>query len=136
MSPLINYSFIQIFQVATTPPGGTVVMVLIVATLQIRVTTSSLAAASRWFWLFSRNHGVPGFRLFSKLKKKTPVPFFAVTCTAIIIRGPVEGRSCSGCMLLNGRHRSIDEVYDPSRSGSHGVSRLRQFRDTGVFCTI
>ena len=79
-----NYPFIQIFQVATNSSAGTVVMVLIVAVLQICATTSSLAAASRQFWSFSRDHGVPGWTLFSKVEQKTSIPVYAVMLTATV----------------------------------------------------
>ena len=79
-----NYPFIQIFQVATNSSAGTVVMVLIVAVMQICATTSSLAAASRQVWSFSRDHGVPGWTIFSKVEKKTSVPVYAVMLTASV----------------------------------------------------
>ena len=91
-----NYPFIQIFQVSTNSSGGTVVMVLIVAVSQITATTSSLAAASRQFWSFSRDHGVPGWTLFSKVEQKTSVPIYAVILTgsvAVVLQLIVFGSS-------------------------------------------
>ncbi|KAI4153830.1 MAG: hypothetical protein LQ340_002071 [Diploschistes diacapsis] len=79
-----GYPFIQIFQAATNSPGGTVVMVAIPVIMEICATTSSLASASRQFWSFSRDHGVPGWKLFSKVEKKTSVPSYAVGLTALI----------------------------------------------------
>ena len=79
-----KYPFIQILQVATNSSAGTVVMILLVAVMQICATTSSLAAASRQFWSFSRDHGVPGWTIFSKIEKKTSVPIYAVLLTASV----------------------------------------------------
>ena len=42
-------------------------MAAIIAVMEICATTSSLAAASRQFWSFSRDHGVPGWKLFSQV---------------------------------------------------------------------
>lgn len=80
-----NYAFIQIFQVATNSSTGTVVMVLVIAVMQICATTSSLAVASRQLWSFSRDHGVPGWSVFSKVEKKTSVPIYAVMLTATVV---------------------------------------------------
>ena len=62
-----NYPFMQIFLTATHSTGGATTMAAIVTVMEICATTSSLAAASRQFWSFSRDHGVPGWKLFSKV---------------------------------------------------------------------
>lgn len=62
-----QYPFMQIFLTATNSPGGATAMASIPTIMEICATTSSLAAASRQFWSFSRDHGVPGWRHFSKV---------------------------------------------------------------------
>ena len=79
-----GYPFIQIFLTATNSQGGTVVLVAILAIMEICATTSSLASASRQFWAFSRDHGVPGWKLFTKVEQKTSVPIYAVCLTALL----------------------------------------------------
>ena len=79
-----GYPFIQIFQLATNSSAGTVVMISVIAIMQICATTSSLAAASRQLWSFSRDHGVPGWTIFSRVEKKTSVPIYAVMLTASV----------------------------------------------------
>ena len=62
-----NYPFMQILFTATNSVGGTIVMTAIIATMEICATTSSLAAASRQLWSFSRDQGVPGWGFISQV---------------------------------------------------------------------
>lgn len=64
-----NYPFMQVFLTATNSAGGAITMTAIIAVMEICATTSSLAAASRQFWSFSRDHGVPGWTLFSQVNR-------------------------------------------------------------------
>ena len=78
LSSPTNYPFMQIFLTATHSTGGATTMAAIITVMEISATTSSLAAASRQFWSFSRDHGVPGWRLFSKVNDD-PLEFLFYT---------------------------------------------------------
>ena len=79
-----GYPFMQIFLTATGSTSGSVVMIALLAIMEICATTASLASASRQFWSFSRDHGIPGWKLFVKVEQKTSVPIHAVGLTALV----------------------------------------------------
>ncbi|KAL8823379.1 MAG: hypothetical protein Q9191_005907 [Dirinaria sp. TL-2023a] len=79
-----DYPFMQILFTATNSAGGAITMTAIIAVMEICATTSSLAAASRQFWSFSRDHGVPGWKFFSQVEQRTSVPIYAVGLTALV----------------------------------------------------
>jgi choline transport protein len=84
LSDPTGYAFIQIFQSATGSTGGTVVIIALLAVMEVCATTSSLAAASRQFWSFSRDHGIPGWSFFLKIEQKSSVPIYAVGFTSLL----------------------------------------------------
>ena len=62
-----DYPFMQIFLTATGSTGGAITMSVIIAIMEICATTTSLAATSRQFWSFSRDRGVPAWKIFSQV---------------------------------------------------------------------
>lgn len=62
-----GYPFMAIFLDATHSLVGTAVMASIVTTMGITTSVGMLASASRQFWSFARDRGVPGWRLWSQV---------------------------------------------------------------------
>ena len=79
-----GYPFMQIIQTSTGSSAGSVVIVALLAIMEICATTSSLASVSRQSWSFSRDHGIPGWKLFIKVEERTSVPVNAVGLTALV----------------------------------------------------
>jgi amino acid transporter len=61
-----GYPYMQIFYQATNSLGGTLTMLCILLIIGICSTIGMLAATSRQFWSFTRDRGMPGWRLWSK----------------------------------------------------------------------
>ena len=68
LKPPSGYAFIEIFLQATGSAAGTATMVSIVTTMQFVATVSNVAAASRMLWAFSRDKGIPGWKLISRVR--------------------------------------------------------------------
>ena len=66
-----GYPFMEIFMQATNSTAGSTAMITIVTVLQICATIACLAGSSRMTWSFARDHGLPGWRVLSKV----PHPF-------------------------------------------------------------
>lgn len=62
-----DYPFMEIFLQATHSVGGSLVMITIVTVLQICATIAFLAGSSRMTWSFARDHGLPGWRILSRV---------------------------------------------------------------------
>lgn len=62
-----GYPFMAIFLDATHSVVGTAVMASIITTMGITTSVGMLASASRQFWSFARDRGVPGWRLWSQV---------------------------------------------------------------------
>jgi amino acid transporter len=62
-----GYPFMAIFLQATGSVPGTAVMSSIVTTMGITTSVGMLASASRQFWSFSRDRGIPGWRIWSQV---------------------------------------------------------------------
>ncbi|KAJ5550591.1 choline transport protein [Penicillium sp. DV-2018c] len=83
-----GYPFMAIFLQATGSVPGTAVMSSIVTTMGITTSVGMLASASRQFWSFSRDRGIPGWRLWSQVHGGTAVPIYSVlltTCVACLL---------------------------------------------------
>lgn len=63
-----GYPFMHIFLQATGSVPGTAVMCSIITTMGICTSVGMLASASRQFWSFARDRGIPGWRLWSKVR--------------------------------------------------------------------
>ena len=64
-----NYPFMEIFLQATHSVAGSSIMIAIVTTLQICATIAFLAGSSRMTWSFARDHGLPGWRILSRVSE-------------------------------------------------------------------
>ena len=62
-----GYPFMDIFLQATDSVAGTAVMGSIITTMGITTSVGMLASASRQFWSFARDRGIPGWRLWSQV---------------------------------------------------------------------
>lgn len=62
-----GYNFMGIFMEATNSVSGSLTMCAIVITIYVCSLMGLLAAASRQLWSFSRDRGVPGWRLWSQV---------------------------------------------------------------------
>lgn len=81
---LLGYPFMYIFQQATDSTAGASVMSAIILVLATCATVGMLASTSRVFWSFSRDRGMPFWRVLSRVDQRTSVPVWAVAVTSII----------------------------------------------------
>ena len=72
-----GYPFIEMFYQATNSVPGTLTMTSILLIIYTCSLMGLLAAASRQFWSFARDRGVPGWRWWSQVRD--PVSFLQ-TC--------------------------------------------------------
>jgi amino acid transporter len=63
-----GYPFMDIFLQATDSVTGTAVMGSIITTMGITTSVGMLASASRQFWSFARDRGIPGWRIWSQVR--------------------------------------------------------------------
>jgi choline transport protein len=78
------YPFLAIFKHAVNSTSGAAAMASLVFCLAMSATVGLLASASRVFWAFSRDKGLPGWRIWSRISPRTSLPVHSVTATAII----------------------------------------------------
>ncbi|GAB1194027.1 hypothetical protein APSETT444_003264 [Aspergillus pseudonomiae] len=69
---------------ATGSVSGTAIAGALVTSLGCCNTIGTLTAASRQFWSFSRDRGIPGWRMWSKVTERTSIPTYAVLLTAVV----------------------------------------------------
>lgn len=84
LSTPTGFPFIEIFRQAVRTNGGATAMTAVVLSLMIFATIAVLAAASRMTWAFSRDNGLPGSRLLSRVEPRTKIPLYAVGLSVII----------------------------------------------------
>lgn len=65
---ITGYPFMGIFLEATNSVSGSQAMSAIIIVIYICALMGLLAAASRQLWSFSRDRGVPGWRLWSRVR--------------------------------------------------------------------
>jgi choline transport protein len=131
-----GYPFMAIFLQGTGSVAGATTMASIVSVMAICATTGMLATASRMFWAFSRDRGIPGWRLWSQVSPRSGVPVNAVIFTATVsvllglipLGSPVAfndltSMSTSGlylsymvCCILLLYRRCTGGIIDPSES--------------------
>ena len=104
-----GYPFMVIFLQATDSVGGTATMGAIITTMGICTSVGMLAACSRQFWSFSRDRGVPGWRLWSRVTSEKAVPVFAVGLTAIV--------ACLLALINIGSEVAFNDLVSMSVSG-------------------
>ncbi|KAI1214242.1 putative GABA permease [Annulohypoxylon truncatum] len=80
----LGYPFLFVFQTGTNSTPGAAVMGLIVVVLGLCCTVSVLASSSRMLWSFARDRGVPIWRTFVKLERRTSIPIYTIAFTTIV----------------------------------------------------
>jgi amino acid transporter len=68
LGQITGYPFMGIFLEATNSVSGSLAMSAIVIVIYVCALMGLLAAASRQLWSFSRDRGVPGWRLWSRVR--------------------------------------------------------------------
>jgi choline transport protein len=63
-----SYPFIAIFRHAVNSTSGAAAMASVVFCLAMSATVGLLASSSRVFWAFSRDKGLPGWRIWSRVR--------------------------------------------------------------------
>ncbi|KAB8230922.1 amino acid/polyamine transporter I [Aspergillus alliaceus] len=76
--------FVGIFLQATESIPGTAVMACIIIVMCFCTSVGMLASASRQFWSFSRDRGIPGWRIWSQVTTRTAIPTYTVVFTTLI----------------------------------------------------
>ncbi|MCJ1241866.1 hypothetical protein MMC14_009872 [Varicellaria rhodocarpa] len=109
LKPPSGYAFIEIFLQATGSAAGTATMVSIVTTMQFVATVSNVAAASRMLWAFSRDKGIPGWKLISRVERRTTIPLWSVLLTITI--------SCLLSLINLGSTTAFNDIVSLGVSG-------------------
>ena len=63
------FPFMNIFLLSISSTAGAITMAVVVFCLTLCATISALAASSRMTWAFARDRGIPGWRIFAKVRK-------------------------------------------------------------------
>ncbi|RDW81570.1 putative GABA permease [Aspergillus mulundensis] len=79
-----GYPFMEIFLHGTSSVAGAAAMTSIIITVCICSSTGMMAATSRQFWSFSRDRGVPGWRVWSRVSTSTAIPIWSVLLTTVV----------------------------------------------------
>ncbi|KAK4209727.1 amino acid/polyamine transporter I [Rhypophila decipiens] len=80
----LGFPFLYVFQTGTGSTAGAVVMSLIIVVLGICSTVGVLASSSRMLWSFARDRGIPFWRTFIKLNRRTSIPVYTVAFTTFV----------------------------------------------------
>ena len=67
-----GFPFFEIFLQATNSLAGTTIMISICIVMALSAPAGLLAAASRMCWSFSRDRGLPGWRIISRVNRFCP----------------------------------------------------------------
>ncbi|KAI0440548.1 amino acid/polyamine transporter I [Xylaria telfairii] len=76
--------FMAIFHHALHSTAAAAVLSSIPVVMAFSAMTGILASTSRVYWAFSRDRGLPGWRLLHKVNPRTGVPLYSVLTTAIV----------------------------------------------------
>ncbi|KAI0173198.1 putative GABA permease [Hypoxylon sp. FL1284] len=80
-----QYPIMAIFRHAVGgSTAGAAVMSSIIVVMSFSATTGCLASASRIYWAFSRDRGLPGWKVLRKVSPRTSIPRHAVLTTTLI----------------------------------------------------
>ncbi|KAL4912346.1 amino acid/polyamine transporter I [Aspergillus aurantiobrunneus] len=79
-----GYPFMEIFLNGTGSVGGAATMSAVIIVVCICSTTGMMAATSRQFWSFSRDQGVPGWKIWSQVSPTTAIPVWSVILTTTV----------------------------------------------------
>ncbi|APA06522.1 hypothetical protein sscle_02g012920 [Sclerotinia sclerotiorum 1980 UF-70] len=80
----LGYPFLYVFQTGTGSTAGAAVMGLIVVALGVCSTVGALASSSRMLWSFARDRGVPLWRYWVKLDRRTSIPIYTIAFTTMV----------------------------------------------------
>ncbi|KAJ2992806.1 hypothetical protein NUW58_g2040 [Xylaria curta] len=80
----LGYPFLYVFQTGVRSTPGAAAMGLIIVILGVCSTVGVLASSSRMLWSFARDRGVPLWRHFIKLQRRTSIPVYTVAFTTTI----------------------------------------------------
>ncbi|KAJ8131690.1 hypothetical protein O1611_g1934 [Lasiodiplodia mahajangana] len=76
--------FMAIFHNALHSTAGAAVLSAIPVFMGFSAMTGILASTSRVYWAFSRDRGLPGWRLLQRVDSRTSVPLYAVLTTSVV----------------------------------------------------
>ncbi|KAI1335037.1 putative GABA permease [Xylariaceae sp. FL0016] len=79
-----QYPFMAIFRRAVGSTAGAAVMSSIPVVMSFSATTGCIASASRIYWAFARDRGLPGWGFLKKVSPRTSIPVNAVLTTTFI----------------------------------------------------
>lgn len=79
-----SYPFMAIFRNSVGSTSGAAVMSAIIVAMAFTATTGCLASASRVYWAFARDRGLPGWRTLMKISPRTSIPMHAVLTTTVV----------------------------------------------------
>ncbi|EWZ97206.1 hypothetical protein FOWG_04400 [Fusarium oxysporum f. sp. lycopersici MN25] len=84
ISSATGYPSIEIVYQATGSMGGTAAITSFIITMSVSCLIGTIAATSRVFWSFARDHGLPFWPTLSQVNSWTGVPVWAIGITSII----------------------------------------------------
>ncbi|KAJ9417949.1 amino acid permease-domain-containing protein [Fusarium oxysporum] len=84
ISSATGYPSIEIIYQATGSMGGTAAITSFIITMSVSCLIGTIAATSRVFWSFARDHGLPFWPTLSQVNSWTGVPVWAIGITSII----------------------------------------------------
>ncbi|KAH7183977.1 amino acid/polyamine transporter I [Fusarium oxysporum] len=84
ISSATGYPSIEIIYQATGSMGGTAAITSFIVTMSVSCLIGTIAATSRVFWSFARDHGLPFWPTLSQVNSWTGVPVWAIGITSII----------------------------------------------------
>ncbi|KAI1412054.1 amino acid transporter [Hypoxylon sp. FL1857] len=79
-----SYPFMAIFKNVVGSTAAAAAMSAVPTVMAFSATTGILASASRIYWAFARDRGLPGWKFLKRVNSRTGVPLYAVLTTAII----------------------------------------------------
>ena len=81
LSSPTGYPFMEIISQAIHTTSGTAVLVALVFVLALCATVGLLASSSRMIWAFSRDRGLPGWKVLSRVRVVL-TPFAVISAVA------------------------------------------------------
>lgn len=78
------YPFMSIIKYTTRSTSGAAAVAALIIFMGFTTTTGVLASASRVYWAFARDRGIPAWKWFRRVNPKTGIPLNSVIVTAFI----------------------------------------------------
>ncbi|KAF5227519.1 hypothetical protein FANTH_14751 [Fusarium anthophilum] len=79
-----GYPSIEIVYQSTGSRGGTAAIISFIVTMSLSCLIGTIAATSRVFWSFARDHGLPFWSTLSTVDYRTGIPIWAIGITSTI----------------------------------------------------